>query len=78
MHRITYERLDEQGNVLDTKVWNIPSGCAVSFTEERPVQYTRMVGKDHPTGSHTGPTTLRISALLDPKVRWTPYEEGKL
>lgn len=75
MHRITYEHLDEEGNVLKKVVWSAPDEGSVSFEERCPVQHVYSVGSDTPYGTNRGPLTLRLTATLDPRVRFFLYNE---
>lgn len=75
MHRITYEWITDEGVVTVKKVWDVHPEGDVNFTENCPVKHTRPLGSDIPDGSERGPTTLQISATLDPHTHWAPYQK---
>jgi hypothetical protein len=75
VHRITYEQLDEKGDVVRKAVWTAPDDGSVCFEERCPVQHIYEVGYIVPYGTRRGPLTLHLTATLDPHVRFVPYTE---
>jgi hypothetical protein len=72
MHRITYEQLDDKGAVVHKVVWDVPDEGGVNLEERCPVSHIYEVGHDTPFGTNRGPTTLHVTATIDPLVKFFP------
>ena len=66
--KVTVEALRD-GEVVSAATYHVRKGGALTVSEEAPVKCERNIGGDVVARTLCGPTSLYITALLDPSIK---------